>query len=69
MLPSSLMAVMEMRIIVRRADDPEQFRRLMGFQWLRGSLVVVAGFIFRGICCRADRVDPFSPEFFRQLGT
>ena len=49
--------------VISRADDPEQFRNLMAYQWLRGPLFLCGGFIILGFCRRADRLDPFSPDF------
>ena len=49
--------------IVSRAEDPEQFRGLMAYQWVRGPLALLGGLIILGICRRADRLDPFSPDF------
>jgi hypothetical protein len=51
------------RHIVACSDDPEQFRNLMTYQWVRGPLFLVGGFIILGFCRRADRLDPFSPDF------
>jgi hypothetical protein len=34
----------------------------MAYQWTRGSLPLLAGFIILGICRRTDRFDPFSPD-------
>ena len=48
--------------IINRADDPDQFRNLMAYQWLRGPLVFFGGFIILGFCRRASRIDPFSPD-------
>ncbi len=49
--------------IVARSKDPEQFRNLMTYQWVRGALLLLGGLIVIGICQRADRIDPFSPHF------
>ena len=49
--------------VINRADDPNQFRNLMAYQWLRGPLALFGGFIILGFCRRADRLDPFSPDF------
>ena len=49
--------------VVKRAEDPEEFRNLMQYQWLRAPLILCAGFIILGICRRADRLDPFAPDF------
>ncbi len=51
------------RHVIARADDPKQFRNLMAYQWLRGPIVLFGGFIILGLCLRADRLDPFSPNF------
>lgn len=51
------------RFAVKRAEDPEQFRNLMAYQGVRGTLFLMGGFISLGICRRADRCDPFSPDF------
>jgi len=49
--------------VIARADDPDQFRNLMAYQWLHGPLFLFAGFIILGFCRRANRLDPFSPDF------
>lgn len=48
--------------VASRADKPMEFRSLMGYQWTRGSLALLAGLIILDICRRADRLDPFSPD-------
>ena len=35
----------------------------MTYQWYRGPLFIFGGFIILGLCRRADRTDPFSPDF------
>jgi len=35
----------------------------MSYQWFRGALLIVSGFSILGICKRADRLDPSSPDF------
>jgi len=51
------------REFVARDENPEKFRNLMTFQWYRGPIFAFGGFIILGICRRADRHDPFSPDF------
>jgi hypothetical protein len=51
------------RIIISKADDPKQFRNIMIYQWLRDGLVLGAGLVLYRMCRRADRLDPFSPDF------
>ena len=51
------------RYIIARDKDPAQFRSLMAYQWFRGSMTLMAGLIILGICRRADRLDPLSPDF------
>jgi len=46
-----------------QADEPEQFRNLMTSQWYRGPIFVLGGLFLLGVCRRADRSDPFSPNF------
>jgi hypothetical protein len=50
-------------IIVKKSDNPQEFRNLMTYQWLRGFFLLGAGVIILGIVRRADRLDPFSPDF------
>jgi hypothetical protein len=50
-------------MVIPKADDPEQFRNLMVYQWWRGVVVLIAGMVILGIVRRADRLDPFSPDF------
>lgn len=45
------------------SEDPQGFHNLMLYQWIRASLVLGSGFILIGFCRRADRLDPFSPDF------
>jgi hypothetical protein len=49
--------------VIKRADDPEGFRSLMFYQWSQGPAVLLAGFWILGLSRRANRVDPFSPDF------
>ena len=49
--------------LVQRTEDPQRFRSLMLSEWLRASIFVCAGFVILGIYRRADRLDPFSPDF------
>ena len=49
--------------VVKRDENPQSFRNLMLYQWLRSPLALCAGLIILGLCRRADRVDPFSPDF------
>lgn len=51
------------RYIIAREKDPAQFRSLMAYQWFRGSMTLMGGLIILGICRRADRLDPLSPDF------
>ncbi len=51
------------RFVVRKADNPQQFRNLMSYQWLRGALVMGAGMVLLRLCRGADRLDPYSPDF------
>lgn len=51
------------RYIISREKDPAQFRSLMAYQWFRGSMTLMGGLIILGICRRADRLDPLSPDF------
>lgn len=51
------------RITIKKADDPKQFRNLMTYEWIRGFLTVGAGAILMSFCNRADKLDPFSPDF------
>ena len=51
------------RLIVKKADNPQEFRNLMTYQWLRDLLLLGTGIIVLGICRRADRLDPLSSTF------
>ena len=51
------------RYVIARAEDPKQFRNLMAYQWLRGPILLLGGIFILNICRRADRLDPFSPNF------
>ena len=51
------------RHVINSEDDPAQFRNLMAYEWFRGPLFLAGGFIILGLCRRADRLDPFSPDF------
>jgi hypothetical protein len=46
----------------KRADHPDDFKRIMAYQWIRGSLVVFAGVFLLSWCRRAEKLDPFSPH-------
>ncbi|MES2569019.1 MAG: hypothetical protein V4710_03070 [Verrucomicrobiota bacterium] len=49
--------------VVKQAEDPQGFRDLMLYQWVRAPLALCAGLFILGLCRRADRIDPFSPDF------
>ena len=49
--------------VVNRSEDPKGFRNLMLYQWVRAPLALCAGLFILGLCNRADRTDPFSPDF------
>ena len=49
--------------VVDRAENPKGFRSLMVYQWVRAPLILCAGLFILGLCRRADRTDPFSPDF------
>lgn len=46
-----------------KADQPELFRGLMTYQWGRACAGVAAGLLILALARRADRLDPFSPNF------
>jgi len=46
-----------------RANHPDDFKRIMAYQWIRGSLVVFAGVFLLSWCRRAEKLDPFSPHY------
>ncbi len=48
---------------IKRGENPERFRDAMHYKWGRGAVWVCCGWIILGICRRADRSDPFSPDF------
>ena len=39
----------------------------MAFHWIRGSMVLYAGFFVLRRCRRSDATDPFSPAFGRNI--
>ncbi len=43
-------------------DDPEAFRNLMAYQWIRASLTIGAGLFCLAVLRRMDRTELFSPE-------
>ena len=49
--------------IIAKAENPKQFRNLMIYEWLRGPIFICGALVILGICRRADRLDPFSPDF------
>ncbi len=51
------------RITVKRSEHPDDFHNIMIYQWSRALVALCGGFIILGICRRADRRDPFSPDF------
>jgi hypothetical protein len=44
------------------ATDPEGFRGLMAYQWIRVVLCIAAGYIFWHFYKRSRALDPFSPD-------
>jgi hypothetical protein len=48
--------------IVTSAEKPEEFHRVMAYQWTRGTLAILAGVIISAICRHEDRYDPFSTD-------
>lgn len=48
---------------VRKADAPREFRDIMTYKWIRGSLVLIAGISFLSIRRSMDKLNPFSPDF------
>ena len=50
-------------IPVKRDENPRDFRSLMTYKWIRAPLFLCAGLLLLGFCHRADRLDPFSPDF------
>jgi hypothetical protein len=61
--PGGISSGMFTPIIVRRNEDPEGFRNLMLYQWIRASLYLCGGLVILGISRRADRSDPLSRNF------
>jgi len=50
-----------------KAGHPQDFERIMAYQWIRGSMVLYAGFFVLRRCRRSDATDPFSPAFGRNI--
>ncbi len=48
---------------IDRGADPEQFRNLMNYQWVRASLPALAGLFFLKMIRRGEQLDPLSPDF------
>lgn len=46
-----------------RDMNPQEYQRLMKYQWARAGLAALAGFIALTFKRRQDRTDPFSPHF------
>jgi hypothetical protein len=49
--------------VVVRAEKPEEFQNAMKYQWLRAFAPIFLGAVGVHLCRRADRLDPFSPNF------
>jgi hypothetical protein len=45
-----------------KQNDPQGFRGLMAFEWIRVALCAGAGFTFWSLDRRSRRLDPFSPD-------
>jgi uncharacterized membrane protein AbrB (regulator of aidB expression) len=50
-------------MIAKKAEHPQDFQRIMAYQWLRGSIIVYTGLFLLRRCRRAEQMDPFFPEF------
>jgi hypothetical protein len=48
---------------LKKAEDPGQFRNLITYKWIRALACVGGGLVLLAIARRADRLDPFSPDF------
>jgi len=46
-----------------RATDPEEFKNLMTYQWIRAVMPGSAGFFLLYLIRRNDRLNPLSPRF------
>lgn len=46
-----------------RTDDPENFKNLMTYQWVRAMLVLGLGYIFVATARQMDRSDIFSADY------
>jgi hypothetical protein len=49
--------------VEKRDQNPEQFRHLMGYEWMCAAVILCGGIVIRGIAARGERSDPFSPNF------
>lgn len=49
-----------------RAEQPRDFANLMFYQWARAGVFLGAGLLIRGLWRRAEKSDPFSPDFVGQ---
>ncbi len=49
-------------ITVDKTDDPNTFKGVMSYQWIRAFLFLVAGYFLLSWTNRAERLDPFSTD-------
>lgn len=50
-------------IVADRQTKPEEYQRLMNYQWARAGISGLAGLILLYLARRKERLDPFSPSF------
>jgi hypothetical protein len=49
--------------VVKRAENPEEFRHLLNAKWLETAIWAAGGLIIFGFARHQDRLDPMSPTF------
>lgn len=47
-------------VAAERSENPEEFKRIMSYQWIRASATLGGGLILLSFVRRADRMDPFA---------
>jgi len=49
-------------MIAKKSGHPDDFQRIMAYQWIRGSIILYTGFFLLRRCRRAEETDPLSPK-------